>query len=87
LGKYIAPKLLELLHDYASSYIVIVLDDDAYADAINLYKQLNFGNLRNRIKIVRCPEGYDPSKIYEKLGPKGITKLLMSARQIPESEL
>jgi DNA primase len=87
LGKYLPLNFLELLHDYASSYIVIVLDDDAYTDALNLYQQLNFGKLRNRIRVVRCPEGYDPSKIYEKLGPKGITKLLMSARQIPESEL
>jgi hypothetical protein len=58
---------------------VIVLDDDAWEDAKSLYKQLNFGNLRGRIKLVRPPEGYDPSKIYEKLGNKGITKLLMAA--------
>ena len=87
LGKYIPSKLLELLHDHAMSYIVIVLDDDAYEDALNLYRQLNFGNLRNRIRIVRCPEGYDPSKIHEKLGKKGITKLLMSARQLSDNEL
>lgn len=87
LGKYISPKLLELLHDYAMGYIVIVLDDDAWEDAKNLYQQLNFGDLRNRIKIVRCPEGYDPSKIYEKLGAKGIVKLLMSARFLKDYEL
>jgi len=87
LGKYIPPKLIELLHDHAMSYVVIVLDDDAYIDALNLYRQLNFGNLRNRIRIVRCPEGYDPSKIHEKLGKKGITKLLMSARQLSDNEL
>jgi DNA primase len=87
LGKYISPKLLELLHDHAMAYIVIVLDDDAYEDAKNLYRQLNFGDLRGRIKIVRCPEGYDPSKIYEKLGAKGIIKLLMSARFLTDLEL
>lgn len=86
LGKYISPKLLELLHDHAMGYIVIVLDDDAWEDAKNLYRQLNFGNLRNRIKIVRCPEGYDPSKIHEKLGAKGIVKLLMSARFLKDYE-
>lgn len=87
LGKYISPKLLELLHDHAMGYIVIVLDDDAYKDAKNLYTQLNFGDLRNRIKIVKCPEDYDPSKIHEKLGAKGIVKLLMSARFLKYDEL
>jgi len=87
LGKYISPKLLEFLHDHAMGYIVIVLDDDAKIDAINLYRQLNFGDLRNRIKIVSCPEGYDPSKIHEKLGANGIIKLLMSARFLKYDEL
>ena len=87
LGKYISSKLLELLHDNAMGYVVIVLDDDAFEDAKLLYQQLNFGNLRGRIKIVRCPEGYDPSKIYEKLGPKGIIKLLKSARHLSKAEL
>jgi hypothetical protein len=87
LGKYISSKLLELLHDNAMGYIVIVLDDDAYADALNLYRQLNFGNLKNRIRVVRCPDGYDPSKIHEKLGRKGIIKLLMTAKQLTDREL
>ena len=87
LGKFISPKLLDLLYEKATSYIVIVLDDDAYEDAVNLYRQLNFGNLYGRIKIAKCPEGYDPSKIYEKLGSKGIIKLLMSARQLTYNEL
>jgi hypothetical protein len=87
LGKYVSSKLLELLHDHAMAYIVIVLDDDAFKDAKNIYQQLNFGDLTGRIKIVRCPEGYDPSKINEKLGSKGIKKLLMSARFLKDNEL
>ena len=71
--------LLEMLHDKAASYIVVLLDDDAKKDALILFNQLNFGDLRGRIKIVRCPEGYDPSKIFEKLGSNGIVKLLMGA--------
>lgn len=87
LGKYISPLLLDILHDNAMAYIVIVLDDDAWEDGINLYRQLNFGDLRDRIKIVRCPDGYDPSKIFQIMGSKGITKLLMSARHLTEMEL
>ncbi len=87
LGKYIPEQLLELLHDKAMGYIIIVLDDDAFEDAKNLYRQLNFGNLRGRIKIVSPPEGYDPSKIFEKLRHKGIIKLLRSARHLSDEEL
>jgi hypothetical protein len=87
LGKYISDKLFELLYDNAKGYIVIVLDDDAWEDAKNLYRQLDVGDLAGRIKIVRCPEGYDPSKIYEKLGPKGIVALLKTARKLSDKEL
>ena len=87
LGKYLSPKLIELLHDNAMGYIVIVLDDDAYEDAKNIYRELNFGDLRDRIRIVKCPEGYDPSKIFEKLGHKGIFKLLKNARKLKDSEI
>lgn len=87
LGKYISDKLFELLYDHAKGYIVIVLDDDAWEDAKNLYRKLDVGDLAGRIKIVRCPEGYDPSKIYEKLGPKGIVALLKTARKLSDNEL
>jgi DNA primase len=86
LGKHISPKLLELLHDKAKSYVVIVLDGDAYNNAKTLYNKLNFGNLKNKIKIVKCPDDYDPSKIFEKLGNKGIVKLLMNAKYLTEWE-
>jgi hypothetical protein len=66
---------------------VIVLDDDAYEDAKRLYRELNFGDLRGRIKLVKCPEGYDPSKIFEKLGNKGIVKLLRGAYKLEDSEI
>jgi len=87
LGKYVSPMLLDLLYTKASCNIVIVLDDDAWEDAINLYRELNFGELRGRIRVCRPPIGYDPSKIFEKIGSKGIIKLLKSARKLTESEL
>lgn len=86
LGKFIPDPLLELLHDSSHGYIVIVLDDDAWEDAKNLYRKLDFGNLRGRVKIVRCPVGYDPSKVFETLGYKGVVKLLMGARYLTEKE-
>ena len=82
LGKFISPILLDLLQEKAKAYVVVVLDDDAYEDAKRLYNELNFGNLRGKIKIVKCPNGYDPSKVFEKFGNKGIVKLLKSAYKL-----
>jgi DNA primase len=87
LGKFIPEQLLEMLHDKANANIVILLDDDAYEDAKNLYRQLNFGNLRGRIKIIRPPEGFDPSKVFEKLKHRGIVLLLKTARTLSDTEL
>lgn len=87
LGKVISDKLLEMLHDKAKAFIVVFLDDDAYEDAKNLYRQLNFGDLRGRIKICKPPEGYDPSKIYEILGKRGIYRVLRSSYKLKEWDL
>ena len=43
---------------------------------------LNFSDLRDRIRICVPPEDFDPSKIYEKLGNKGIVKLLRSSHKL-----
>ena len=82
LGKIISDKLLEELHDKAQSLIVIVLDGDAYEDAKILYRKLSFGDLLGRIRICVPPEDYDPSKIFERLGNKGIIKLLKSSYKL-----
>jgi hypothetical protein len=87
LGKFISPMLLEMLHDKAAANVVVVLDDDATKDAINLYKQLNFGDLYNRIRICIPPKDYDPSKLFEEYGAKGIIDLLKTSRKLTESEM
>ena len=84
LGKYISDRFMELLHDQANANVVILLDDDAYNDAMLLYRKLNFGNLRGRVKIIRPRRGFDPSKIYEQYGPSGVTALLRTTYHLPE---
>lgn len=86
LGKSINDKLEMALHKKARAYIVIVLDEDAQEDAKALYKKLNTGNLRGRIRIVILKK-YDIAKIHEVLGPKGVVKTLGKAKKIPESRL
>lgn len=78
LGKVLHSKLkLELL-EKANADVIIVLDDDAYDDAKMIRNELNIDKLKGRVKICKLPEGYDPSKINEDKGRKGIIEMLRS---------
>jgi hypothetical protein len=86
LGKYVSDKLfLEL--QKAKGYIVILLDSDAVEDAINIYKKLNSGKFYGRIKMNVPPDGHDPSTIYQKLGSRGIKKLIEGSYIPSESRI
>jgi hypothetical protein len=87
LGKFISEKLFELLLTKASGNIVIVLDSDAYDDALQLYKMLDFGDLKGRVKICVPDDGYDPSLIYQNKGKVGVVELLRTSHRIPESRI
>lgn len=89
LGKVLSPKLFELIYNNAKANVVIVLDgeDAAYKDAVSIYRQLNFGDLRDRVRIVRPPVDEDLSKINELRGYKGIINILRTARKLKDSEL
>jgi DNA primase len=87
LGKVISYKIKQLLIENAKADIVILLDEDAYDDAVNLYKELDFGELNGRVKICKPPYGHDSSSIYQKLGKKGIIKLLKSSRRLEMEEI
>jgi hypothetical protein len=87
LGKYISPLLMEMIYEKATCNIVILLDDDAVDDAIILYKQLNFGDLYDRIRICIPPENHDPSKMFEEYGAKGIISMLRTTRKLNNNEL
>lgn len=84
LGKFISDKLLSMLLNKASANVVVLLDDDAYNDAISLYKTLNIDELYGRVRIIKMPKGYDISLINEKYGKVGVMKLLRSAYRLKE---
>lgn len=86
LGKVISEELIDLLYNRAICDIIIILDDDAWFDAVKLYNKLNFGVLMGRVKIVKPPSGYDPSKIFEVFGPLGMLEVLRTARILTEEE-
>lgn len=87
LGKFMSEKLFNEIYTKASGNIVILLDADAYEDAVFLYKKLNIGHLSGKILMCTPAESYDPSLIYEKWGKKGIVTLLKSSTKLLESRL
>jgi hypothetical protein len=82
LGKYIPDILLDKIYEQANANVVIFLDGDAVSDAEILYDKLNFGRLTDRIRICTVTENYDPSKIYEKWGARGIARVLKTAKKM-----
>ena len=62
----------------------IFLDGDAFDSVKTIYKELNHGDLYNRIRYIPVNKDLDPSKIYELYGNKGIIECLKNAKQIDE---
>ena len=87
LGKVLNDHILEELLTKLTAKVIIVLDSDAYKDAVKLYKKLNSSKLQGRVMFVEMPDGYDMGDIYQKIGKKGVVKILRSAKKIKESLL
>jgi len=87
LGKVISDDLYTKIVSRAECKVIILLDSDAYTDAIKLYKKLNSTKLIGRVFIVKLPDGYDISDINQKLGKKGVVQILSTAKKIKESLL
>ena len=87
LGKILNDVLFKKLVSQAEAKVIILLDSDAKKDALKLYKRLNSTRLRGKILIVDMPEGFDIADVHQKLGKKGVIKLLTTARKIKESLL
>lgn len=71
----------------SNANINLWLDDDAFDSIKAIYKELNHGDLYNRIRIITSKNGKDPSEIYQKYGYKGIVECLKSAEKIDEAYL
>lgn len=87
LGKVLNDLLLKKLIDNATAKVIIVLDNDAEKDAIKLYKKLDSTKLNGRVLIVYMPKRFDLSDVHQKLGSKGVIKLITTAKRIKESLL
>jgi len=87
LGKVMSDDLFSKLVSKAECKVIILLDSDAYTDAIKLYKKLNSTRLIGRVFIIKLPKGYDISDVNQKLGKKGVVNVLSTAKKIKESLL
>ena len=89
LGKTLSTDsiLYKTLTQKAQANINILLDADVYDSAIKLYKALNHGVLKNRIRAIPIKNNYDASLVYQKFGKKGIIELLKRATHIDEYDL
>ena len=77
-------ELLEKIPKNSNTCINVFLDGDAFDSVKSIYKELNHGDLYNRIRYVPVNKELDPSKIYELYGYKGIVECLKNAKQINE---
>ena len=76
LGKKMYDKLFNEIYFKAKSAIIIVLDNDAYNDAVKVYNMMDAGKLRNRIFINKMPPDEDVSSFNEKYGQDNLFQWL-----------
>ena len=59
LGKHISDLLLNTIYSKTKGNVIICLDSDAWDKSVELYNELNGGELWGRIKIVKLPDDRD----------------------------
>jgi DNA primase len=78
LGKTISKKLIVTIQEKLKGNLYIALDGDALDSAIALKKQLDFGNIKDKVYLIVLPKDEDLSSLYEKYGAKNYYKVLSS---------
>lgn len=82
LGKYLTSLLFDKLQTQARANVVILLDGDAWKDAVRLYNELNVAKLDGRVRICKLPSDLDPSSIVQQYGLKGLGYYLGHAKKL-----
>ena len=75
LGKSVSDKLWNKLYDYCKKNIIICLDGDAWNDAQQLYRKLDGGKLRGKIRLIKLSKDKDVGELGGLEGLKEITLL------------
>tara|TARA_R110000803_G_scaffold47825_5_gene99617 strand:- start:10110 stop:11066 length:957 start_codon:yes stop_codon:yes gene_type:complete len=87
LGKVMSDVLWSEIYGKLQKKIFVVLDSDAWKDAVRLYKKLDGGKLKERVYITRVPDGTDVADIVKYHGMDGLKQVLMSSGRLKESIL
>ena len=87
LGKVMSDKLWEVIYKKLTKKIFIVLDSDAWNDAIKLYKKLDGGKLKERVFLTKVPNDTDVADIVKNHGITELKKILLSSGRLKESTL
>lgn len=92
LGKTLSmdDAVYKILTARAMANVNIMLDGDASADAVHIYKLLERSTLQGRVRMIplNLTDGCkDASDVYQHYGPRGIISLLRTAYQLNEFDL
>tara|TARA_R100001443_G_C3346840_1_gene175819 strand:+ start:37 stop:993 length:957 start_codon:yes stop_codon:yes gene_type:complete len=87
LGKVMGDKLWEKIYKKLTKKIFIVLDSDAWNDAVKLYKKLDGGRLKEKVFITKIPNNTDVADIVKNSGLNELKKILLSSGRLKESTL
>lgn len=89
LGKSLTTdyEIYKSLIEKANANINIFLDGDAFDSVIKIYKTLNQGNLKGRIRYIPVGQTYDPSVLFEIGGRTAIINHLANAQTISDFQL
>ena len=85
LGKKISDLLVRKILTLSNGNVVILLDGDAFEDTKQIYRKLDAGRLRGKIRYIKMPEKLDVSDIHKKYGKKGILKVLRRSHRFKDS--
>lgn len=89
LGKSLGQdyQLYKVLTEKANANINIFLDGDAFSSVQQIYKTLNQGRLKGKIRYIPVGSTYDPSKLFEIGGRITIMNHLANAHKISDFKI
>lgn len=80
-------KIYQAVMEKANANINIMLDGDAVKSSLKIYKVLNQGRLRGKVRYIPMQGTEDPSEIFMRYGNKGIISCLSNATTVSELRL
>lgn len=84
LGKKLYEIIFAEIYKKANSFVIILLDPDAWEDAKKIYHKLNAGRLYKKVLINKLPDGYDLSLYNQHFGKEELKKIIIKSGRLKE---